>query len=60
MAKKGKAKWVQDGSKLTLTIKAPRKARRPVMMYSIEFNFQPKVITDKGYSRKKKHKKQEE
>lgn len=63
MAKKVKAKWVQKGKKLTLTIDAPRKRRRPVMLYSIEFNFQPKLIDDKKdvrYTRKQKHKKSED
>lgn len=60
MAKKNKAKWVEEGDSIVLRIKAPRKARRPVMLYSIEFNFRPKVITDKGYSRKEKHKKKDD
>ena len=58
MAKKKKLNWVQDGSKLTLTINAPRKHRRPVMLYSIEFNFKSNIDDKKKtrYSRKSKHK----
>lgn len=58
MTKKKKVKWVQDGSKITLTIKAPRKHRRPTMLYSVEFNFNHIAVDDKKkvrYTRKQKH-----
>lgn len=43
--------------KMTITVKLPRKARRAVELYSVEFNFRPKVVRSKnGYKRHKKHK----
>lgn len=56
--KKVKQKWVQDGESITLTVKVPHKRRRPVMLYSIEFNFGLNSIDDKKkvrYNRKQKH-----
>ena len=42
---------------MTITVKIPRKARRAVELYSVEFNFRPKiVVSKKGYKRHKKHK----
>ncbi len=61
--KTSKGKWVQKGNKLVLTIDTRPKARRPTMLYSVEFNFGPKVIlpnADKKYTRKKKHKGKED
>jgi hypothetical protein len=43
--------------RITITVNIPRKARRAVELYSVEFNFRPKVVkSKKEYNRKDKHK----